>query len=215
MTDTSSSILPMDLVAPTTNNTSTPIEVQHSQRFHQQQLDTTSWDTFQALCSTLKPNDPWGDDYSVKYSNFFCPYFQNINNLGLSQVPEKATQILTFMTQSECDIINWVQTSPNCKLLCTWNTLHELICNLIQIYKLNVGRNKYISPSSVIPGGTAQLVCGNWTGRVVKMFHDFRHLGRWCGVKLRLKNGHYLYVINAYRVCDQSMIQIGPETAFS
>ena len=42
MTDTSSSILPMDLVAPTTNNTSTPIEVQHSQRFHQQQLDTTS-----------------------------------------------------------------------------------------------------------------------------------------------------------------------------
>lgn len=85
MTDPSSSIIPMDLVPPTTNNTSTPIEVQHSQRFHQQQLDTTSCDTFQASCSTLKPNDPWGDDYSLKYTNSFRLYFQNINNLGLSQ----------------------------------------------------------------------------------------------------------------------------------
>lgn len=121
---------------------------------------------------------------------------------------------MTSMMQSECDIVSWFQPSLNCKLLRTRKTLHELICNKIQIYKLNVGRNKYISPSSVIPGGTAQLVCGNWTGRVLEMFHDFRHLDRWCGVELRLKHGHYLYVINAYRICDQSMSQIGPETAF-
>lgn len=63
--------------------------------------------------------------------------------------------------------------------------------------------------------GTAQLIsAGNWTGRVVEILHDFRNLGRWRRAKLRLMHDCFLYAINTYRVCDQSMTQIGPETTF-
>jgi hypothetical protein len=40
-------------------------------------------------------------------------------------------------------------------------------------------------------------------------------MGRWCGSKIRLKHDRHLYVICAYRVCDQSLSQIGVETAFA
>lgn len=62
-----------------------------------------------------------------------------------------------------------------------------------------------------LPGGVAQIVRGDWTGRIVKYIHDFRKMGRWCG---RLKHDRHLYVICAYRVCDQSLNQVGAETAY-
>ena len=186
----------------------------YSRRFHQTTLDDNIWDSFQDSCNNLKPNEPWGDDYSIKHSNSFRIYFQNVNSLGLSSDKEKFSNILSSMIKSECDIINWAQTSLNWKLLHTRNKVHETIRATKEIYKVNIGRNKYISPSPVIPGGTAQLIRGDWTGRIVELVHDFRLLGRWCGVKLRLKHDRHLYVISAYRVCDQSMSQIGPETAF-
>ena len=182
----------------TSNNNQT-----HSHRYHQMTLDNNMWDSFQDSCNALNPNEPWGDDYSIKHSNSFRIYFQNVNSLGLSSDRDKFRNILSSMIKSECDIINWSQTSLNWKLLNTRNKVHEIIRATNEIYKDNIGRNKYISPSPVIPGGTAQLIRGDWTGRIIEFVHDFRQLGRWCGVKLRLKHGRHLYLITAYRVCDQ------------
>jgi hypothetical protein len=39
-------------------------------------------------------------------------------------------------------------------------------------------------------------------------------MGRWCGIKMRLKGERYIYIITAYRVCNQQSSSIGPETAF-
>lgn len=39
-------------------------------------------------------------------------------------------------------------------------------------------------------------------------------MGRWCGIKLRLKGDRYLYIVTAYRVCNQHSASIGPETAY-
>lgn len=39
-------------------------------------------------------------------------------------------------------------------------------------------------------------------------------MGRWCGTKIRLRNDRHLYIICAYRVCEQSINQIGVETAY-
>lgn len=48
----------------------------------------------------------------------------------------------------------------------------------------------------------------------MEYIHDFRNMGRWCGIKLRLKSDCHLYLITAYRVCNQSSAHIGPETAY-
>ena len=39
-------------------------------------------------------------------------------------------------------------------------------------------------------------------------------MGRWCGTKVRLKGDRHLYIITAYRVCNQHNASIGPETAY-
>jgi hypothetical protein len=67
------------------NDAATPNNSQaYSRRFHQTTLDNTMWDSFQDSCNALNPNEPWGDDYSIKHSNSFRIYFQNVNSLGLS-----------------------------------------------------------------------------------------------------------------------------------
>lgn len=186
-----------------------------SRRYHQQTIDTIPWDTFQASCSTLKSNEHWGDDFLIKQDNTLRIYFQNINGFGLFQPDtDKPTDILKSMKLSKVDIVNVAQTSLNWQLLNTRNTMHELIRPQFPIYKLYTSRNKHRSTARVVPGGTAQIVVGDWTSRVVEKLHDPRSLGRWCGIKLRLKHNRYLYVITVYRVCAQSITQVGPETAF-
>ena len=85
---------------------------------------------------------------------------------------------------------------------------------VMPIYKSVVGHNRFHSNQSTLPGGTAQILKGDWTARVNGILQDPSCMGRWCGTKLRLKHNRCLYIITAYRVCDQSLSQVGMETAF-
>ena len=89
---------------------------------------------------------------------------------------EKASDIFKSIQTEKCDILNFVQTSLNWHLIDTRNQLHSKIRTSIPIYKLIPSRNKFRSPNRVIPGGTAQVICGDWTSRVVEQIHDFRSL---------------------------------------
>lgn len=65
------------------------------------------------------------------------------------------------------------------------------------INKVVIGNNKYESEDHTLQGGVAQIVRGDWTGRIVKHIRDFRKMGRWCGTKIRLRNDRHLYIICA------------------
>jgi hypothetical protein len=83
------------------------------------------------------------------------------------------------------------------------------------INKINISLNKCFSEQHTLQAGTAQVICGDWTGRIVSYLQDSRQMGRWCGIKMRLKHDQHLHIILAYRVCDQNLGQVGVETAFS
>jgi hypothetical protein len=119
------------------------------------------------------------------------------------------------MKQMECDVSNFVQTGINWRNHDIQSRMRKTLTTKMQIHKLNVSQNKHNSDQPFLPGGTAQVIQGNWTGRIVQYIHDTRRMGRWCGVKIRLKCGRHLYIISAYRVCSQQASTIGTDTAYN
>ena len=165
-------------------------------------------------CDDLTANDSWGDEITVKNNYTVRIYSQNLNSCKLSQGMDKWNDIMTSMSKASCDIMNFVQTSANWKLLEIRNRMHAPVCNHMPIYKLIVGKNRFDSTQMNLLGGTAQIANGDWTGRITQNLQDQRGLGRLCGTKLRLKHDRSLYIISAYRVCDQCISEVGIETAF-
>lgn len=151
------------------------------------------WGNFQESSSEVRPNDFWGDLIDTKCSNTCRIYFQNVNSLGLSQGNTKINTVLQSMQQADCDIINMVQTSINWRFLHLRNRLRIALKKVYPIHKINVSRNKFSSAQPALPGGCAQIVQGDWSGRIVEYIHDFRQMGRWCGIKLRLKGDRHLH----------------------
>ena len=115
----------------------------------------------------------------------------------------------------ECDIFNFAETSVNWKHVVPKENMIKPVKKKIPISRLNIGRNKFRSSQPTLPGGAAQVIAGDWTGRIVSYVHDSCQMRRWCGVKLRLKHNRNILIICAYRVCNQSLTQVGPETAYS
>ena len=64
-----------------------------------------------------------------------------------------------------------------------------------------------------LPGGTATLITGNLTGRIVNLGSD-QSMGRWSYARLRGHNGNHIFIITAYMVCKTSISTTGPTTAF-
>jgi len=163
----------------------------------------------------LKKNEHWGNDFQIKTSNKFRIYFQNVNSCGLSSGTGKMTTIVKSLSQAECDFINVAQTSINWKILSLRERMKKVTQKHMPINRIVVGNNKYHSEQKTLPGGVAQIIRGDWTGRIVKYIHDFRQMGRWCGTKISLRNDCHLYIICAYRVCEQIINQIRVETAYA
>jgi hypothetical protein len=127
-----------------------------------------------------------------------------VNSFGLSQCRNKVNTILQTLKLAECDIENFVQTSVNWIFLHGRNRLRLELKKTFPKHCVNIARNKFRSEQPALPGGCAQIVTGDWSGRIIEFIHDFRNMGRWFGVKLRLHGERHLYLVTAYRVCQQS-----------
>ena len=138
-----------------------------------------------------------------------------MNSCSLFSGTSKINTIAESLVQAECDFINLAQTSINWKMLYLRERMKKSLHKFMPTNRLVTGNNKYESEQPTLPGGVAQIVRGDWTGRIVKYIHDFRRMGRWCGTKISLQHDRHLYVICAYRVCDQNISQIGVETAYA
>lgn len=206
-------VLPPSTIPTLNTELNVPIDPTPTTTFIQTTMDN-SWDNFQPTSSNIRSNEEWGDSIEVKSSNSVRIYFKNVNSFGLSQGNTKINTILQSMQQVDCDIMNFVQTSINWRFLHLRNRLHIALKNIFPINKLNISRNKFVSHQPALPGGCAQIVKGDWSGRIVEYIHDFRNMGRWCGIKIRLKGERHLYLITAYRVFNQNSASIGPETAY-
>lgn len=184
-----------------------------TRRFHQPTFDS-AWDMFQSSAEDLDQNSPWGDSIDVKLDHTVRLYFQNVNSLGLSHSRSKWTDILKSLHTAECDIIGLAQTSINWKHMYIRDRFLKPLRNKMPISKVNLSRNNFHSDNSVLPGGVAQIINGDWTGRIVEQINDSRRMGRWSGYKLRLKHDRFLVIISAYRVCAQTKTSTGVETAY-
>lgn len=122
----------------------------------------------------------------VKDDNTVRVYFQNINSCGFAKGSGKWGKIIESMSIAECDFINVAQTSVNWNILSNRNHMHDTIRHKMPIYKLITGKNRFASEQTALPGGTAQVIRGDWTGRVTATIQDSRGMGRWCGSKIRL-----------------------------
>jgi hypothetical protein len=68
--------------------------------------------------------------------------------------------------------------------------------------------------SSYQPGGTATIVCDNWTARVIGKGEDPHGLGRWSYVILCGKGTTKVVVITAYNVSQKYNLERGDRTAY-
>ena len=137
-----------------------------------------------------------------------------MNSFGLSQGRNKVNTILQTLKLAECDIENFVQTSVNWIFLHGRNRLRLELKKTFPKHCVNIARNKFRSEQPALPGGCAKIVTGDWSGRIIEFIHDFRNMGRWFRVKLRLHGERHLYLVTACLVCQQSRAHIGPETVF-
>ena len=151
------------------------------------------WNNSQDSATNIRANESWGDTIEVKCDNTVRIYFQNVNSFGLSQGTTKINTILQSLQHMECDIAFFVQTSINWRFLHIRNRLQMSLQRYFTRTKINIARNKFQSDQPALPGGCAQVVIGDWSGRIVEFIHDFRNMGRWCGIKLRLKGDRHLY----------------------
>jgi hypothetical protein len=68
--------------------------------------------------------------------------------------------------------------------------------------------------SSYQPGGTATVVCNNWTSRIIGRGEDPHGLGRWSYVILRGRGTTQVVVITAYNVSQRYEMVRGERTAY-
>ena len=74
------------------------------------------------LCTdtNLEDNEHWGDLMNTKQDNTIRIYFQNINELKLTQSWDKWRSIVTEINKRNVDIAGFVKTNIN------WNPIREM-----------------------------------------------------------------------------------------
>ena len=102
---------------------------------------------------------------------------------------------------------NWSRTSQHAALKGilhrTWNA---------SSYQTSRAAEPFLS--SYQPGGTATIVCGNWTARIMSKGEDPTGMGRWSYMILRGKGTRKIAIITAYNVCSTHTAHRGDSTAY-
>lgn len=130
--------------------------------------------------------------------------FQNINSIQ-PQNDIKWVETINSAINHEIDMLGLVEMSANWSMR-TVKARHrtslsrEARAKQISSTAITFSRNSTVSTDSYLPGGTASVTFGAWTGILQAHLHDSGNMGRWSGQQFRINQETSLFVITGYRV---------------
>jgi hypothetical protein len=170
---------------------------------------------FQCNFPDVDLHDTWGHSLTcIDPSSTFRLFLQNPNGLNLSHSNYSLLQDLDTCNKYGAAVISLPETNSN------WESREHLgIFNSMLKRTWNhvtASTSRAVEPflSSYQPGGTATVVCDNWTSRVIGKGEDPHGLGRWSYIILRGRGTTQVVVITAYNVSQIYEMERGERTAY-
>lgn len=119
--------------------------------------------------------------------------FQNINSLQPKN-NIKWVDIIRTIIENKNDMLGLVETSVNWSLRKLKSRhrkdllymKHERPCNPLHLLPLPSRRTRQSVLKNYLPGGTASVTLGNWTGVLQEHLYDAQTMGRWSGQQFRI-----------------------------
>jgi hypothetical protein len=160
-------------------------------------------------------HDAWGHTLtSIDSSSTFRVFLQNPNGIQPYWTNYSLLQDLYTCKKYGAAIISLPETNLNWTSTDSVGVLNGMFRRTWQHAVLASSRAVEPFLSSYQPGGTATIVCDNWTSRVIGKGEDPHGLGRWSYVVLRGKGTTKVVIITAYNVGQRSHLEGGERTAY-
>ena len=143
--------------------------------------------------------DTWGHSFmEIDPLHTFRIFLQNPNGININ--PTNFTLLKDFQTCHNygAAIISLPETKTNWRFSHQKTMLHGLLRRVWNSSAFQTSHSSELFLSDRKPGGTATIVCANWTSRLVHKGEDPLGLGRWSYVTLRGKGTKLLTIVTAY-----------------
>lgn len=158
-------------------------------------------------------NEPWGDDITHKHHSTFRLFYQNANGLIADNHFHDSFRWTSKILEYSIDSLGLSETNIAWTLFGARSQFANRLRHGWDSTQVRIQTShSQLTPSRTLyqPGGTAQVVGGRWTSRVVSQQADPSGMGRWSSITIQGTQGTLLHIITAYQVTSNST---GPTTA--
>lgn len=160
-------------------------------------------------------SDAWGHSLaSIDASSTFRVFFQNPNGLLLSSSNYSLLQDFQTCHDYGAAVISIAETNVNWELPDQRAAMGKMLHRTWNNSTFQTSRAQEPFLSAYQPGGTATIICDNWTSRVISKGEDSSGLGRWSYIILKGKGTTKVAIITAYNVCITTGSSSGETTAY-
>jgi len=145
----------------------------------------------------------WGHQMGKKPPDTIRLVIQNVDGIpNNTKGAMKLDCLHTFTTENDIDIMALTELNTAWDCLNYKDRLHAKTRGWWEANQWSVTHNKQDTHGDDFQlGGTALLVLNKLSHKTTRPGDDTSGLGRWCWVRLRGKENHFLRVVSVYRPC--------------
>ncbi len=148
---------------------------------------------------------------STKQENTFRLAFRNINSLPTQKSDHKNLQLVQDIRGHQIDLMGMSEINLAWHNLPFHDQIHERFRGMFEFSKIVCAHNRDKSfDLQQQSGGTMMILQGFCCSRAFDIEYDPLHLGRWCSLVLRGKQGMKLRLVTIYR----PVYSLGPLSAY-
>jgi len=170
---------------------------------------------YQQLLELDTNNDHWGHLVPTpKPLNAFCILSKNVNTLStkIEYLQWKAAS--TTISDTQANAIAFQETNLS------WNQSHQ--CTIQKILQsptsqalIATASSSKISTTPHQPGGTLQVVVGNWATRIIQHSTNITGPGWWSYLEMHGKNNKHYVILLGYQVCANQQFDLGSNNTYN
>eukprot|EP00957_Ditylum_brightwellii_P175679 13376602-Ditylum_brightwellii.AAC.1 len=145
-------------------------------------------------------------------SNIFQLSTNNVNGFNTANDGDEFLEELTILKELKISAACFQETNKNWTKSGVYNNIKRKLFKVWRKNKITMSCAPEWMKSEYQPGGTATLVTDKWSSFVCDTGKDT--LGRWSYTTFKGKHDQKVTVISAYRVCNNTLAQAGPQTCW-
>jgi hypothetical protein len=184
-------------------------------KYNSQPVDQPRLTYFQSASLVCDLHDSWGHSLtSIDTTSTFRVFLQNPN--GISPLANNYSLLQDLHTSRKYGVavISLPETNLNWDSGEAVGHLHRMLRQTWHHTSVASSRAEEEFISTYQPGGTATIICDNWTSRVLGRGDDPHGLGRWSYIILRGKGTTKVAIVTAYNVRQRYHLEHGERTAY-